>query len=50
MEEDYLIEDILLRNLQSKDIEGLETALDFNYFEAYKKWSSQKTNAPTNKN
>lgn len=50
VEEDYLIEDILLRNLQSKDIEGLETALDFNYFEAHKKWSSQKTNAPTNKN
>jgi|TARA_R110002012_G_scaffold221564_5_gene393134 hypothetical protein len=50
VEEDYLIEDILLRNLQFRDIEGLETALDFNYFEAHKKWSTQKVYAPTNKN
>jgi hypothetical protein len=50
VEEDYLIEDILLRNLQYSDIEGLESALNFNYFDAHKKWSTQKTNAPTNKN
>ena len=42
VEEDYLIEDILLRNLQQSDLEGLETASKFNYFEAYKKWSSIK--------
>jgi hypothetical protein len=40
-EEDYLIEDILLRNLQDSDIEGLKTALNFNYFEARKKWSKK---------
>ena len=41
VEEDYLIEDILLRNLQQTDIEGLRTALNFNYFDARKKWSKK---------
>jgi len=41
VEEDYLIEDILLRNFQYSDIEGLESALEFNFFEAHKKWSNK---------
>lgn len=41
VEEDYLIEDILLRNFQYSDIEGLKTALEFDFFKAYKKWSNK---------
>lgn len=43
-EEDYLIEDILLRNFEQSKIEGLRTALDFNFFEAHKKWSKKNKN------
>jgi len=46
-EEDYLIEDILLRNFENSKIEGLKTALDFDYFEAHKKWSKKITNENT---
>jgi hypothetical protein len=46
-EEDYLIEDILLRNFENSKIEGLKTALDFDFFEAHKKWSKKKLNEST---
>ncbi|WP_375237973.1 DUF4294 domain-containing protein [Aurantibacter sp.] len=46
-EEDYLIEDILLRNFEISKIEGLKTALDFDFFEAHKKWSKKKPNEST---
>ena len=43
-EEDYLIEDILLRNFEDSKIEGLKTALDFDFFEAHRKWSKKIIN------
>ena len=45
MEEDYLIEDILQRAFQAKQLEPQPTALDFEYLDLTNKW-----NAPNRKN
>lgn len=41
-QEDYLIEDILQRAFQSKQLEKQPSALDFNFLELTDKWSSPK--------
>jgi hypothetical protein len=41
-QEDYLIEDILQRAFQSKQLEKQPSALDYNFLELTNKWSSPK--------
>ncbi|WP_317172287.1 DUF4294 domain-containing protein [Salinimicrobium oceani] len=41
-QEDYLIEDILQRAFQSKQLERQPSALDYNFLELTNKWSSPK--------
>ena len=41
-QEDYLIEDILQRAFQGKELEKQPTALDFNFLELTNKWSAPK--------
>lgn len=44
VEEDYLIEDILLRNFQSGRLEYQKSALDFNFYDLSDKWLKPPTN------
>ncbi|MDO5971815.1 DUF4294 domain-containing protein [Flavivirga aquimarina] len=45
-EEDYLIEDILLRSFQSGLLERQKSAIEFDFFDLSNKWLATKTKSP----
>ena len=46
VEEDYLIEDILQRAFQARELEAQPSVLDFDYLELTDKWSRKKHSSP----